>query len=185
MKWCFPIILCSVPMFLVPFRSLFRSSCSSLCVVSFIHWLSFFGVWSVCHTDTHIYLLSLALALSIHNKQIKSFHLRLSHTYKQAMLRSAVVCGIAATASGFVLTGPAAVRPAGISASSVRSLRRNGLELRMATAGTTAAGKDMTKGHWQVRYTQQCRATQEQNTNQTLTLQRAPCFSLSKVSGAR
>ena len=48
LKWWFPIILCSVTMFLVPLRSLFRSSCSSLCVVSFIHWLSLFGVWSVC-----------------------------------------------------------------------------------------------------------------------------------------
>ena len=85
------------------------------------------------------------------------------------MLRSAGVCGIAATASGFVLTGPAAVRPAGISASSVRSLRRNGLELRMATAGTTAAAKDMTKGHWQVRYTQHCRATQEAKSNPHIT----------------
>ena len=46
------------------------------------------------------------------------------------MLRCAVVCGIADTASGFVLTGPAAVRRAGILASSVRSLRQNGLELR-------------------------------------------------------
>ena len=46
------------------------------------------------------------------------------------MMRSAVVCGIAATASGFVLTAPAAVRRADISVSSVRSLRRNGLELR-------------------------------------------------------
>jgi hypothetical protein len=49
------------------------------------------------------------------------------------MLRSAVVCGIAASASGFVLTGPAAVRPAGLLAtSSVRSVRREGLQLRMA-----------------------------------------------------
>jgi hypothetical protein len=86
------------------------------------------------------------------------------------MLRSAVVCGIAATASGFVLTGPAAVRPAGISASSVRSLRRNGLELRMATAGTTAAAKDMTKGHWQVRYNTAAQLKRLQYTNQTLTL---------------
>ncbi len=34
LKWCFPIILCSVPMFLVP-CSLFRSWCCTLCVGSF------------------------------------------------------------------------------------------------------------------------------------------------------
>ena len=111
LKWWFPIILCSVTMFLVPLRSLFRSSCSSLCVVSFIHWLSFFGVWSVCHTDTHIYLLSLALALSIHNKQIKSVpsefpvqldrvpitsttHTHVSHSSTSRLLNSSLTFGV-------------------------------------------------------------------------------------------
>jgi ribose 5-phosphate isomerase A len=63
------------------------------------------------------------------------------------MLRSVVVCGLAATASGFVLTGPAAVRPSSgnhavaVATRSGRSLRREGLRLRMAAAELTGIDK--------------------------------------------
>jgi len=51
------------------------------------------------------------------------------------LARSVIVAGIAATASGFTLTGPVAVRPAGHSAIAhrgTRAIRREGLQLRMA-----------------------------------------------------
>ena len=63
------------------------------------------------------------------------------HTYAQARIPQ--VCGLAATASGFVLAS-SAVRPAGqqaVLSHSAHSLRREGLQLRMAAAteltGTT------------------------------------------------
>merc|ERR1719310_2258854 len=52
------------------------------------------------------------------------------------MLRTVCLAGVAATASGFALTGPAAVRPhsAVAASASSRIVRREGLQLRMAAA---------------------------------------------------